>query len=72
MRWEQLLRVRVLTDAQNNGYARDTRVYIDSGLREDKNSTSCVRWCIMIRWVETPSPPPFIGQGGRVYKEDLS
>jgi hypothetical protein len=32
---------------------------------------SCVRPCIMIYWVETPSTPPFIGQGGRVYKEDL-
>jgi hypothetical protein len=25
----------------------------------------------MIHWVETPSTPPFINQGGRVYKEDL-
>jgi hypothetical protein len=24
----------------------------------------------MIHWVETPSTPPFICQGGRVYKED--
>jgi hypothetical protein len=23
---------------------RDTRVYTSSGLREDKNTTSCVRW----------------------------
>jgi hypothetical protein len=28
--------------------------------------------CIMITWVETPSTPPFICQGGgRVYMEDL-
>jgi hypothetical protein len=26
--------------------------------------------CIMIHWVETPSTPPFIGFGGRVYRED--
>jgi hypothetical protein len=31
-----------------------------------------VFWCIMIHWVETPSTPPFICQGGRVYKEDPS
>jgi hypothetical protein len=27
--------------------------------------------CIMITWVETPSTPPFIGEGGRVYMGDL-
>jgi hypothetical protein len=63
------LRVEVLTDAENNGNAGDTRVYTGLGLREDKNPTSCVRWCIMIRWVETPSTPPFIGQGCRLYKD---
>jgi hypothetical protein len=42
-------------------YAMDTRVYTGSGLREDKNPTSCVRQCIMIRWDETSSTPPFIG-----------
>jgi hypothetical protein len=31
------------------------------GLLADKNPTSCVHWCIMIVWVETPSTPPFIG-----------
>jgi hypothetical protein len=46
----------VLTDAENNGNAGDTRVYTGSGLREDKNLTSYVRQCIMIRWVETPLP----------------
>jgi hypothetical protein len=25
------------------------------GPPSDKNSMSCVRWCIMIAWVETPS-----------------
>jgi hypothetical protein len=29
-------------------------------------------WCIMIYWVCTPSTPPFIYQGARVYKEDSS
>jgi hypothetical protein len=42
-------------------HARDMRVYTSSSLREDKNPTSCVCWCILIRWVETPSTPPFIG-----------
>jgi hypothetical protein len=55
-------------------HARDTRVYTGLGLRVDKNPMSCVRLCIMIHWVETPSPPPLpsIGQRGRVYKEDPS
>jgi hypothetical protein len=41
-------------------HIRDTRVYIGLGLREDENSTSCLRQCIMIHWVEIPSTPPFI------------
>jgi hypothetical protein len=41
-------------------HARDMRFYTGSNLGEDKNRTSCVRWCIIIRWVETPSTPPFI------------
>jgi hypothetical protein len=51
-------------DAHGSGehwHARDTRIYIGSGLCEDKNSTSCVRRCIMICWVETSSAHPFIG-----------
>jgi hypothetical protein len=51
-------------------HARGTRVYIGSGLPEDKNPTSCVRRCIMIYCVETLSTSSFIGYGGRVYKED--
>jgi hypothetical protein len=54
----------VLTDAENNGYVRDTMVYTASDLREDKTNMSCVRQRIMIRWVETFSTPPFIDQGG--------
>jgi hypothetical protein len=42
-------------------HAMDMRVYTGSGLRKDKNHMSYVRWCIMIRWVETPSTPHFIG-----------
>jgi hypothetical protein len=38
-------------------HARDTRVYTGSVLHEDKDHTSCVYWCIIIRWVETPSTP---------------
>jgi hypothetical protein len=36
-------------------------IYTGSSLYEDKNPTSYVRWCIMIRWDETSSTPPFIG-----------
>jgi hypothetical protein len=36
-------------------HARDMRVHIGLGLREDTNPTSCVHRCIMIHWVETPS-----------------
>jgi hypothetical protein len=32
----------VLTDVENDGNIRDTRVYTGSCLREDKNTTSCV------------------------------
>jgi hypothetical protein len=39
----------------------DMMVCTGSGLREDKNPTSCARQCIMIHWDETPSTPPFIG-----------
>jgi hypothetical protein len=38
----------VLTDAENNDNAKDTRVYTGSGHREDKKPTSCVRRCIII------------------------
>jgi hypothetical protein len=55
---------------EEQGHARDTRVYTSSGLREGKNPTSYVRRCIMIRWVENLSTPSFRSQGGRVYKED--
>jgi hypothetical protein len=54
----------VFTDVENNGYTRDMRVYLGLSIREDKNPTSCVRWCIMIHWVETLSTPPFTGYGG--------
>jgi hypothetical protein len=46
----------VLTDVENNGNTRDTRVYTSSGLHEDKDPMSCVQWCIVIQWVETPYP----------------
>jgi hypothetical protein len=61
----------VLTDAEGNGYTRDTRVYTGSGLREDKNPTSCVHRCIMIHWVETSSTPPFIGEGGLGFTREV-
>jgi hypothetical protein len=48
-------------ECEEQWYARDTRVYIGSGLRGDKNPTSYVCWCIMIHWIKTPSTPPFIG-----------
>jgi hypothetical protein len=51
-------------DVENHGYAGDTKVYTGSDLREDKNHMSCVHRCITIGWVETPSTPPFICQGG--------
>jgi hypothetical protein len=51
-------------------HVRDTRIYTGSGLRADKNPMSCVCRCIMFCSVETSSTPPFIVQGGRVYKED--
>jgi hypothetical protein len=35
----------------------DTMIYMDSGLREDKNP-GCIS-CIMIRWVENPLYPSF-------------
>jgi hypothetical protein len=38
----------VLTDTENDGNTRDSRVYIGSGIREDKNPMSCVLRCIMI------------------------
>jgi hypothetical protein len=44
-------------------HARDMRIYIGSGSHKDNNPTFCVCRCIMICWVETPSTPPFIGQG---------
>jgi hypothetical protein len=47
------------------------KVYTALGLHEDKNPMSYMHRCIMIRWVETLSTPPFISQRGRVYKEDL-
>jgi hypothetical protein len=48
----------------------DTRFYMGSGLHEDKNLTSCVHWCIMIFWDETPSTPP-LQAGVMIYMEDL-
>jgi hypothetical protein len=47
-------------NVKNNANKSNMRVYIDSDLRGDKNTTSYVRRCIMICWVETPSTPPFI------------
>jgi hypothetical protein len=35
------------------------RVYIGSGLHEDKNPMSYVRWCIIIHLVEAPLYPSF-------------
>jgi hypothetical protein len=46
--------------------------YTGSGLREDKNPTSCVRLCTMIHWVETHLPLLLYAKGGRVYKEGPS
>jgi hypothetical protein len=39
-------------------------VYIGSGLSEDNSMCPMCVSCIMIAWVETPSTPPFICQGG--------
>jgi hypothetical protein len=53
--------IRGAHEHEEQWYAGDTRVYIGSGLCEDKNHISCVRQCIMIHWDRTPSTPPFIG-----------
>jgi hypothetical protein len=42
-------------------HGRDMMVYTGLSLHEDKNPASCVRWCIIIYWVKTPSIPSFIG-----------
>jgi hypothetical protein len=53
--------------------ARDTRVYTDSGLCEDKNPASCMRqsYYDCLGW--DPLYPSFykLRGGGRVYMEDL-
>jgi hypothetical protein len=52
--------------------ARDTRVYIGSGLREDKNLTSCVRQLYYDCFGSRPPLPLLLyAKGGRVYMEDL-
>jgi hypothetical protein len=68
------LRVGVLTDAENKD-TQGTREFIQvhASVRIKIQRPMCVG-CIIIRWVETPSTPPFIGEGGggRVYKEGPS
>jgi hypothetical protein len=55
------LRVRVLTDVENNG-TRGTRAFIQvqASMRIKTLCPMCVD-CIMIAWIETLSTPPFIG-----------
>jgi hypothetical protein len=57
-------------NAKNN-VTQGTRGFIQIRASVRTKTLCPVRQCIMIHWVETPSTPPFINQGGRVYKEDL-
>jgi hypothetical protein len=60
----------VLTDVMNNGM-QGTQGFIQVQVshRIIALRPVCIS-CIMIAWVETPSTPPFICLGGRVYIED--
>jgi hypothetical protein len=63
---------RVAHVCEEHRHARDTRVYIGSGLCGNRNYMSYVCRCIIICWVETSSTAPFIGKGVKVYQEDMS
>jgi hypothetical protein len=61
----------VLTDVENNG-TQGTRwiIQVRASMRIKTLRPVCVDY-IIIHWIETPSTPPFIGYGSKVYKEEL-